>query len=408
MLLAAFAAFSTYFCMYGYRKAIGAATYDGLSAFGISFKSALIIFQVLGYMSAKFIGISFIASLKNENRVLYILLLISMAHLSLLLLALLPSPYNVLLLFLNGLGLGLIWGLVFSFIEGRRQTDFIALILSINFIFSSGVIKTIGLYLIYNLNIPEIYMPFAVGCIFFPVLLFSLLLLNKVPPPTDEEKKERGIRIPVNAHQRMELFRLFMPGLIFIIFINLLLTILREIKDNYSVEIIQALRPNSAPAIFTKMESLSALVVLIFLISLSGLRNHIRSLLWQHLVIISGFLTISICTVMLYFGKGDPISLLVLFTIGLYLSYNTLQCLFFERFVAAFKVRGNTGFFFYLMDSIAYLGSCFLILNKELNHSTTDWLTYFIGLGILFGILGTLITLFSWNYFNNKYAAQNT
>lgn len=408
MLLAALAAFSTYFCMYGYRKAIGAATYDGLTAFGISFKSALIICQVLGYMSAKFIGIPFIASLKNENRTLYILLLISMAHLSLLLMALIPLPYNVLLLFINGLGLGLIWGLVFSFIEGRRQTDFIALILSINFIFSSGVVKTIGLSLIYNWNIPEIYMPFAVGCIFFPVLLLSLLLLNKVPPPTDQEKKERGIRTPVNAHQRMELFRLFMPGLIFIIFINLLLTILREIKDNYSVEIIQALRPNSSPAIFTKMESLSALVVLIFLISLSGLRNHIRSLLWQHLVIISGFLTISICTVMLYFGKGDPITVLVLFTIGLYLSYNTLQCLFLERFVAAFRVRGNTGFFFYLMDSIAYLGSCFLILNKELNHSTTGWLNYFIGLGILFGILGALTTLFSWKYFSKKYATQNT
>jgi hypothetical protein len=34
--------------------------------------------------------------------------------------ALVPAPWNVITLFINGLPLGMIWGLVFGFMEGRR------------------------------------------------------------------------------------------------------------------------------------------------------------------------------------------------------------------------------------------------------------------------------------------------
>ncbi|MFT4024790.1 MAG: DUF5690 family protein [Flavihumibacter sp.] len=170
--LAAFAAFATYFCMYGFRKSISAGTFNGISAFGISLKSALVVAQVLGYMTAKFIGIRFIGSLKKAHRGRHILLLILAAHLCLLL-AVVPAPWNVAFLFCNGLCLGLIWGPVFSFIEGRSYTDFVALILSINFIFSSGVVKTIGRYTIEWGHVPDLWMPFTAAasscrCCSFP------------------------------------------------------------------------------------------------------------------------------------------------------------------------------------------------------------------------------------------------
>src|SRR5882724_10387149 len=168
---AAFACFTTYFCMYGFRKPMSAATFDGQSAWGISFKSALVVAQVLGYMCAKFIGIKFISELDKTKRARYILLLIGSAHLSLLLLALAPRPFNVFFLFTNGLSLGLIWGLVFSYIEGRRFTDFLALVLSTNFIFSSGVAKSVGRVCIDYWHVPEIYMPFVAGLLYMPLLV---------------------------------------------------------------------------------------------------------------------------------------------------------------------------------------------------------------------------------------------
>ena len=165
---AAFASFTTYFCMYGFRKPISATTFDGIKAFGISFKSALVIAQVFGYMTAKFIGIKFISEVNKARRGAYILSLIGASHISLLLLALVPKPFNVFFLFTNGLSLGLIWGLVFSFIEGRKFTDLLALILSTNFIFSSGVAKSLGRVCIEYWKVPEIYTPFFTGLLYIP------------------------------------------------------------------------------------------------------------------------------------------------------------------------------------------------------------------------------------------------
>src|ERR1700712_5825952 len=81
---AAFASFTTYFCMYGFRKPFSATTFDGEKAFGISFKSALVVAQVFGYMTAKFIGIKFISAVNKAKRALYILGLIGAAETSLL------------------------------------------------------------------------------------------------------------------------------------------------------------------------------------------------------------------------------------------------------------------------------------------------------------------------------------
>ncbi len=70
--------------------------------------------------------------------------------------------------------------------------------------------------------------------------------------------------------------------------------------------------------------------------------------------------------------------------------------------MAAYKVKGNIGFFFYLMDSIGYMGSCVLILNKELFNTHTDWLPYFIYVSAIFAIIGMAAVGYSWGYFKKK------
>ena len=59
---ATMAAFMTYFSMYAFRKPFTATNYDNIPDFsyGIDFKTALILAQVLGYALSKFIGIKVI------------------------------------------------------------------------------------------------------------------------------------------------------------------------------------------------------------------------------------------------------------------------------------------------------------------------------------------------------------
>jgi hypothetical protein len=79
VIWAMFAAFATYSCMYAYRKPISAGTFEDYLLFGINYKVILIITQVLGYLSAKFIGIKIISELKRANRA-YMLMHLSLLH----------------------------------------------------------------------------------------------------------------------------------------------------------------------------------------------------------------------------------------------------------------------------------------------------------------------------------------
>ena len=382
---------------------MSAATFDGESVWGISFKSALVIAQVLGYMCAKFIGIKFISELNKSKRAQYILLLIGSAHVSLLLLALAPKPFNVCFLFTNGLCLGLIWGLVFSYIEGRKFTDFLALVLSTNFIFSSGVAKSIGRVCIDYWHVPEIYMPFAAGLLYIPLLALSVWMLTKIPPPTDAETASRGARISLNSRERIALFKQYLIGLTAITIVNLLLTILRDVKDNYAVEILRTVRPSFNPGIFTQMETIAAIVVLGLLFLLTGFKNHFNSIRAHHIAIFSGLVVVLLSAWMLRQQVGDPVIVLIGYTIGLYVCYNTLQCLFLDRFIAAFRVQGNTGFFFYFMDAIGYLGSCFIIINKEIVSPRLNWMHYFLQVSFVLATIGIVSITVSWIYFTRKH-----
>ena len=63
--------------------------------------------------------------------------MVSIAGISWLLFAIVPPPYNVIFLFTNGLPLGMVWGMVFGYLEGRRFTEVLGAGLSVSFIFSA-------------------------------------------------------------------------------------------------------------------------------------------------------------------------------------------------------------------------------------------------------------------------------
>ena len=63
------ASFSTYFCMYAFRKPFAAATYEELDTFlGLDLKTALVISQVVGYTLSKVIGMRVCSELSRANR----------------------------------------------------------------------------------------------------------------------------------------------------------------------------------------------------------------------------------------------------------------------------------------------------------------------------------------------------
>ena len=137
-------AFGTYFCMYAFRKPFTAAGFDEIAFMGIPLKSLFVTSQILGYTISKFLGIKVISEMPPQNRAKTLLLLIGAAELALVLLAVVPTPWNALFMFLNGIPLGMVFGLVMGFLEGRRITEALSAGLCTSFILADGATKSVG------------------------------------------------------------------------------------------------------------------------------------------------------------------------------------------------------------------------------------------------------------------------
>ena len=100
--------------------------------------------------------------MRHHYRGRVILGMILAAELALVLFAITPTGWNLVWLFANGLSLGMIWGLVFSFLEGRKTTEILGAVLSVTLTLASGLVRTVGKWLVSELNVPELWMPRAV------------------------------------------------------------------------------------------------------------------------------------------------------------------------------------------------------------------------------------------------------
>ena len=404
-LMAAVSAFGAYTSMYAFRKAFTAGTFTGQQYFHIDYKVWLVIAQVIGYTLSKFYGIKFIAELKSDQRAKSILLLIGTAWIALLFFAIVPAPYNIVFLFINGFPLGLIWGLVFSYLEGRKSTEFMAGVLSISLIFASGFVKTVARTLMGSFHISEFTMPFITGAMFVIPLLLFVLMLELMPPPTAEDIKLRTKRAPMDAAERKSFLKRFLPGIILTLVIYVLLTIMRDVRDNFEVEIWASLGVKDN-TIYTKIDTIISVLVLVAISLLILVKRNIKAFRIIHIMIISGCLLIGIGTVLFGLGLIGPMVWMTMAGLGLYLGYVPYNAVFFERLLATFHYKGNVGFLIYVADSIGYLGSVSVLLVKELGQPSISWGTFFknsvMTVAIVGGICATLSLLYFLREANRK------
>ena len=102
MTWAVIAAFGTYFCMYAFRKPFGVSQFQDVNAWGWHYKTVAVVAQVFGYMLSKFIGIKVLTELAPSRRAASLIGLILLAEFALVLFGMVPAPWNIACLFLNG------------------------------------------------------------------------------------------------------------------------------------------------------------------------------------------------------------------------------------------------------------------------------------------------------------------
>lgn len=394
------AAFGCYFCVYGFRKPFTAGLYENQFWFGIPWKSVLISSQIAGYMLSKCGGIFFVSSMAWSQRIKAILCSVLIAELALLGFGLAPKPWCILFLIINGLPLGMIFGYIQGFLEGKKNTELFIASLGASFILADGVSKSVGKQLL-NIGISETWMPFTAGLIFALPCLFFVWMLQQIPKPTHEDIAERSERAPMTSKDRWQLLKSLGLGISGISLLYLFASLLRGIRSDFAPEIWEYLGFQGVPAIFTQTEIWVTVGILVINGSLVFIKNNLTAFFTSMASIMIGFILLIICGT-LGLTYLSPFWLIVLTGFGIYLPYLTITTSVFERMIAISKHKANIGFLMYLVDSTGYVGynilllcSGFIFPQMELAHEFFSWI-------VILGYAGIGISLFSIFYFIKK------
>lgn len=320
------------------------------------------------------------------------------------LLRILPQPFNVFALFFNGLALGCMWGVIFSFIEGRKVTDILASLLGVSMAVSSGMAKSMGLFVVNTFGVTEFWMPALIGGLAFPLLILMGWSLNKLPQPTDEDRALRSERVTLNGEQRRQLFKSYMPLLIMLFFANLFITILRDIKEDFLVNIIDVSTISSW--LFAQVDGMVTLIILGIFAMMSLINSNYRVLQVLLAMVIGGAGTISYLAFNYDALQLPTLYWLFLQSLSLYIVYLSFQTLFFERFIACFKIKGNVGFFIATIDFIGYTGTVCVLLFKEFCSPDINWMEFYNQFSGWVGIVCSIAFIGSVIYLMQRYKLE--
>ena len=392
------AAFGSYLCMYGFRKPYTAADFGDTILWGLGFKTVLVTAQVLGYLLSKIVGIRIIAEMTPHRRAATMIGLVILAEAALLLFGLIPRPWNAACLFLNGLPLGLVFGLVLGFLEGRRMTELLTAGLCASFILADGITKSAGSWLL-GQGVREDWMPAAAGGVFLIPYGICVAMLARVPPPTHRDVSARHHRGPMTKNERKAFLRRYAVGLIPIVLMFLLVTILRSIRADFAPEIWRGLGSPAAPSIFTRSE----LVVAIGVLAVNGISvlftDNRRAFFAALGVCGLGFALLAIALMTRSAGLLDDFGFMVLLGLGLYLPYVAVHTTIFERLIGMTRARGNVGFLMYVADSAGYLGYVAVMLVRNSGPTGGDILGLLIDACWLAIGISTVCLAICWIYF---------
>jgi len=397
-LVAGLAAFCTYSCMYAFRKPFSAGSYDGMAWLGVDYKVWLVVAQVFGYALSKLWGIRLVPEMQTTHRARSIVLLIGLSWLALLGFALVPPVLGIACLFLNGIPLGMVWGLVFGYIEGRRATELMGAILASSFIFASGIVKGVGKAMLLA-GVSQYWMPFLTGLVFVLPLLLSLHVLARIPPPSADDIAARAPRGRMDRAARKAFVKRFLPGLLFVVPLYVLLTVLRDFRENFDTEIFRDLGFGHSALVFSEVDTPIGIGVLALTAMLSLVRDNMRALMLNHLLIGGGLVCSGLATLAFFHGALPPLVWMTLVGFGLYLAYIPLNGMMFERLMATFHVVGTASFVMYIADASGYLGSVAVLLIKQFLHLQLNWTEFFERAVLTCSLLGSVLITLSARWF---------
>lgn len=207
---------------------------------------------------------------------------------------------------------------------------------------------------------------------------------------------------------RRKFLKVFGIGVLSVTITYVFLTLMRDIRDNFMANIWTELGFGSDYSIFTSTETRTSIIVLAIMGCLVLVRRNIQALGLIHFIIFLGLLITGVSSLMFVSGHMHGDLWMQLIGLGLYMAYIPFNCIFFERLIAAFRIKGNVGFLIYFADAFGYLSSTIVMCGKSLLHLKLNWTGVYSQLSIFASVFGIVAIVFSFFYFQKKYHSEKS
>jgi hypothetical protein len=402
-VVAAVAAFSCYFCMYAFRRPFAAAGYENtslqlvLAGRVIEAKTLFLVAQVLGYCLSKFAGVKICSEIPRGRLGVALLLCITAAWLALLGFAILPVPWKVAAIFLNGIPLGIVWGLVVRYLEGRKVSELLLAALSCSYILASGEVKRAGSWMLEK-GVSEFWMPVATGALFLLPFAASVGLLSLLPPPSAEDERLRTRRQVMSRGDRLAFAKRFLPGLVLLCVFYLFLTAYRDFRDSYQADLFAEMGVGDAAA-FSRTERPIAFGVMVLLGLAFLVKDARRGLATVCVLMTAGMVILGISTLLFRQGSIGGETWMMLSGFGAYLTYVPFGSVLFDRIIAATRFAGTAVFAIYLADTLGYSGSVGVMTYHDIFAGDASRLDFFCSFSLLLALGGVPALILASVYF---------
>jgi hypothetical protein len=185
-----------------------------------------------------------------------------------------------------------------------------------------------------------------------------------------------------------------------------LLTIIRDIRDNFGVEIWNALGFVQATELYTFSELVITICILICLGILYKIVNNFKALRIQLLMVALSTVVLITSTLSFLGNMLPPVYWMMISGTGLFIPYILFNGMLFDRLIAAFRMSANVGFFMYIVDTSGYFFSVLIIFWKSHFNLGLSWLDFYTILCISGGIFLLLALIPVWMEINGKYSGN--
>jgi hypothetical protein len=230
--------------------------------------------------------------------------------------------------------------------------------------------------------------------------------MTRMPQPTKEDIEQRTERVTLDGKARINIFKNFMPVLVMLFFANLFITVLQDIKEDFLVKILDIKAAGLSSWAFAKVDASVTVIILLMFGLMSLIKSNVKVLCFLLELVSCGTAALSFIAFNYNSLQISPIIWLFLQSLSLYTVYLSFQTIFFDRFIACFKIKGNVGFFIITLDFIGYTGTVLVLIFKEFLNPDINWLEFYNFMSGYVGIICCIAFCGSAIYIIQRYKKE--